>query len=129
MVIPLTDCGSQFDCGTFRRFAKEWDFDHVMSSPRHPKSNGKAESAVKIVKNICKKAASAGDDPWLAILQWRNTPTEGMLSSPAQRLMSRRLRTPLPVADTLLEPRGVTEVPDKLRSKHQSTNPLVHPAT
>ena len=69
----ITDCGSQFDCETFRKFAEEWDFEHVMSSPRYPKSNGKAESAVKIVKNLCKKAASAGNDPWLAILQWRNT--------------------------------------------------------
>lgn len=116
----ITDCGPQFDCETFRRFAKEWDFDHVKSSPRYPKSNGKAESAVKIVKSLCKRAARAGTDPWLAILQWRNTPTEGMLSSPAQRLMSRRLRTPLPVADTLLEPSVVEGVPDRLRVKHQT---------
>lgn len=116
----ITDCGGQFDGETFRKFAREWDFDHVKSSPRHPKSNGKAESAVKIVKNICKKAASAGDDPWLAILQWRNTPSEGMHSSPAQRLMSRRLKTPLPVADALLEPRVVTGVSDRIRGKHQS---------
>ncbi|XP_060774454.1 uncharacterized protein K02A2.6-like [Neoarius graeffei] len=116
----ITDCGPQFDCETFRRFAREWDFDHVKSSPRHPKSNGKAESAVKIVKNLCKKAASAGGDLWLAIFQWRNTPTEGMHSSPAQRLMSRRLRTPLPVTDTLLGPRVVTGVPEQLRTKHQT---------
>ncbi len=115
-----TDCGPQFDCETFTRFAKEWDFDHVKSSPRHPKSNGKAESAVKIVKNLCKKAACAGNDLWLAILQWRNTPTEGMFSSPAQRLMSRSLRTPFPLADTLLGPSVVTGVPDKLQVKHQT---------
>lgn len=111
------DSGPQFDSEPFRKFAKRWDFDHVKSSPRHPKSNGKAESAVKIVKNQCKKAACAGNDPWLTILQWRNTP---MLSSPAQRLMSHRLRTPLPVADTLLEASVVTGVPDKLLVKHQT---------
>lgn len=38
----ITDRGPQFDCETFGKFAKEWDFDHVMSSPRYPKSNGKA---------------------------------------------------------------------------------------
>ena len=43
-----------------------------------------------------------------------------MFSSPAQRLMSRRLRTPLPVAVTLLEPSVVTGVPDNLRVKHQT---------
>lgn len=84
----------------------------------HSKSNGKAKSAVKIVKNICKKAARAGDDPWLVILHWQNTPTDGLHSSPAQRLMSRKLKTPLPVADVLLEPRVVTGVSDRIRAKH-----------
>ena len=70
-----------------------------MSSPRHPKANGKAESAVKIVKGLCRKADRADEDPWKAFLHWRNTPTEGMRCSPEHRLMSRRLRTLLPVAD------------------------------
>uniref|UniRef100_A0A1A8Q4A2 Gypsy retrotransposon integrase-like protein 1 n=1 Tax=Nothobranchius rachovii TaxID=451742 RepID=A0A1A8Q4A2_9TELE len=55
----ITDGGPQFESETFRRFAKQWDFDHVMSSPRYPKANGKAESAVKIVKSQCKKANCA----------------------------------------------------------------------
>lgn len=59
----ITDCGSQFNNETFRRFVKEWGFEHVMSFPRHPKSNDKAESAVKIVKNLLKRAVSAGSDP------------------------------------------------------------------
>lgn len=119
----ITDCGAQFDCETFRRVTKHWDFDHIKSSPRYPNSNGKAESAVKIVKSLCKKAARVGTDPWLAILQWKNTPIEGMLSSPAQRLMSCRLRTPLPVADTLLEPSVVAGVPDRLQVNHQILSP------
>lgn len=51
----ITDCGPQFYNYTFRKFAKEWEFDHTMSSPRHPQSNRKAESAVKIVKKTCAK--------------------------------------------------------------------------
>lgn len=115
----ITDCGSQFHNETFRKFAKEWGFEHIMSSPRHPKSNGKAESAVKIVKNLSKRAVSAGTDPWLAILQWRNTPTDDMHCSPAQRLMARRLKTPLPVSDTLLRPCVVADVSEKLKARHQ----------
>ena len=42
------------------------------------------------------KAKAAGQDPLLAFLDWRNTPTEGLGSSPAQRLMGRRTRTLLP---------------------------------
>ena len=41
---------------------------HVTSSPYHPKSNGKAESAVKGLKSIFKKALKDNRDvPWLAL--------------------------------------------------------------
>ncbi|KAJ8409988.1 hypothetical protein AAFF_G00210290 [Aldrovandia affinis] len=70
-------------------FAQEWDFNHETSSPYNSQSNGKAESAVKIAKTLLKKAALDGGDPWKAVLAWRNTPTEGLDSSPVQRLMSR----------------------------------------
>lgn len=66
-----------------------------MSSPHHQQSNGKAESAVKIAKNLLKKAKDAGTDPLLALLAWRNTPSQGFNSSPAERLMSRKTKTPL----------------------------------
>uniref|UniRef100_A0AAV2KDB0 ribonuclease H n=1 Tax=Knipowitschia caucasica TaxID=637954 RepID=A0AAV2KDB0_KNICA len=52
-------------------------------------------------------------------LKWRNTPTDDMDCSPAQRLMARRLKSPLPVSDSLLEPRVVADVSEKLRAKHQ----------
>ncbi len=95
-------------------------FEHIMSSLKHPKANGKAESAVKIVKSLCRTAAGAGEDPWKAILHWRKTPMEGMCCSPIQWLMSWRLRTLLPVADQLLAPKVMAEVPDKLWVKHQT---------
>lgn len=100
-------------------FAKQWDFKH-MSSPRHPKANGKAKSTLKIVENLIKKETCAVKDLWLIILQWRNAPTKAMSSSPAQQVMSRRLRTPLLVADMLLELSVITDVPDRLRVKHQT---------
>ena len=39
-------------------------------------TKGKAESAVKITKNLLKKALRDGRDPWLALLEYRNTPVE-----------------------------------------------------
>ncbi|KAJ8393363.1 hypothetical protein AAFF_G00060850 [Aldrovandia affinis] len=114
----ITDNGPQFT-SQFTRFASEWEFEHVTSSPRHPKANGKAESAVKIAKNLLRKAAHDGDDPWKAILHWRNTPTENMGSSPAQRLMSRRLKTSIPATNKLLEPVVVVGVTEKLRHRKQ----------
>ena len=73
----------------------------MTSSPKHAKSNGKAESAVKVAKKIFKKAHRDNKDPWLALLDQRNAPTQGVNSSPVQRLMSRRTRTLLPVSELL----------------------------
>ena len=79
-------------------------FEHVTSSPHYPQSNGKAESAVKTAKMLLWKAKVDGSDPLKAILEWRNTPTKGLKSSPVQRLMSRRTNKLLPMRNSLLIP-------------------------
>ena len=79
-----TDGGSQFTAWEFARFSKNWGFQHTLLSPYNSQSNGKAESAVKIAKQLLKRST----DPYLALLEWRNTPTIGMGSIPAQRLLS-----------------------------------------
>ena len=93
-----------------RRFCKKWEFYHTTSLPYHHQSNGKAESAVKIAKRLLKKATQDKKDINLAILEWRNTPTEGGCYSPAQKLQSRRTRTLLPTAEQLLYPEIATNV-------------------
>ena len=84
----ISDNGPQFDYHEFSRFARDYGFAMVKSSPYHSRGNGKAESAVKIAKNILKK--SREEDPYIALLAYRNTPQQGHVYSPAQRLMSRR---------------------------------------
>lgn len=96
--VLVTDNGPHFISGEFSEFATQWKFQHVTSSPYHPKSNGNAESAVKIVKSRIKKAQRDNKDPWLSLLDYRNTPTTGMQTSPAQRLMSRRTKTLVPIS-------------------------------
>lgn len=117
--ILVTDNVSQIVSQEFIQFATDWEFNHVTSSPRYPKSNGKAESAVKVAKNVFKKARKDGRDPWLALLDYRNTPTEGTNSSPAQRLMSRGTRTLLPTATSLLHPKVVEGVDEQIKQKKQ----------
>ena len=51
-----TDNGPQCSSDQFATFTREWEFQHITSSPLHGQSNGKAESAVKIAKNLVKKA-------------------------------------------------------------------------
>ena len=89
-----------------------------MSSPHHHQSNEKA--AVKIAKKIFARAVKTGEDPLLCLLEWRNTPTEGFTSSPVQRFMSRKTKTPLVLNSDLLTPNVETNIHEQLvRSKRQ----------
>ena len=88
------------------RFASDWHFQHITFSPRNPQSNGKVESAVKICENIMRKAVHGKFDPYLALLDHRNIPTE-IASSPVQRLFSRRTRNLLPLSSRQLQPKSV----------------------
>ncbi|XP_055843088.1 uncharacterized protein K02A2.6-like [Episyrphus balteatus] len=114
--IVRTDNGPQFkqlEMSEFRNFAREWGFTHITSSPRFPQSNGFIESAVKTVKLLMKK----NEDPYLALLEYRATPTANGYS-PAELLMNRRLRTTLPLASEQLRPKLINY--DELQLKEQA---------
>lgn len=96
----------------FHNFAKEWGFQLTSSSPTYPQSNGMSEKAVQTVKRMLKKAR----DPYIALLEYRNTPVTGMSYSPAQLLMSRTTRTKLPTAEHLLQPKIATSVKQQLQT-------------
>ena len=87
----------------FRRFADRFEFRHTTSSPRYSQSNGRVENAVKTAKRIMIKAHETNSDPFLALLEWRNTPSEQLGPSPAQLILGRRTRTRLPTANKLLD--------------------------
>ena len=99
----ISDNGTQYSSEQFKDFSEQYQFKHVTSSPHFPRSNGKAENTVQITKNLLKKAKKEGSDPYLAILDYRNTPIDGLDVSPAQMLMQRRTRTTLPTASKLLK--------------------------
>ena len=94
--IVRTDNGTQF-ASEFKKFASAYDFVHVTSSPCYAQSNGSAEAAVKIAKNLVKKA----DDINLALLAYRTTPLENGFS-PAEMMFSRRVRSTLPLLSSEL---------------------------
>ena len=103
----ISDCGSQFTSQEFKSFAEKWCFSHKASSPGHHKSNGRAESAVKIIKHMMKKALKEGQDQYEALLELRNTPRQYALA-PAEAVFQRKLRTLLPSLDTPVEKRGAS---------------------
>ena len=117
--VLISDNGPNFASREFGRFAKEWDFRHITTSPHYSRANGKAESAVKIAKGLVRKAKQSDGDMWQSILEWRNTPTPRMNSSPVQRLMSRRTRTLLPRKTSLYKPELQEAVPDQVARKRQ----------
>ena len=81
--VLVSDNGPQYVSESFERFAKVWDFEHRTISPRHSKSNGKVESAVKTAKRLLRKSMDAKTDQYMALLDHRNTPTQGLTSSPS----------------------------------------------
>ncbi|CAB3982830.1 Transposon Ty3-I Gag-Pol poly [Paramuricea clavata] len=69
----ITDNGPPYNSEAVREFAREFEFEHITSSPGYPKSNGKSENAVRTAKRLVKKARESGRDPYLSLLDWRNT--------------------------------------------------------
>ena len=101
--ICATDNAMQIACAEFKDFAKTYGFRHVTSPPRYPQSNGFVERNVQTVKSLLKKAKQDKRDPYLAMLEYRNTPVEN-LGTPTQLLMGRRTSGLLPTPPSLLKP-------------------------
>lgn len=100
--VVVTDNGPQFSKTSnseFAKFARQYNFKHVTSSPHYPQSNGLAEAAVKIIKGSLKKSG----DPYGTLLAYRTSPLRSGYT-PSELLMGRRLRTTLPVASDNLRP-------------------------
>jgi transposase InsO family protein len=98
----ISDNGPQYSSAEYQRFSSEYNFVHTTISPKYPQSGGLHERTVQTVKNILKKCRETDQDPYLALLDYRNTPIDGV--TPAQALMSRRLRSSLPISQQRLQP-------------------------
>ena len=96
----ISDNGPQYTSAKFVKFAQDWGFSHITSSPKYPQSNGEAERMVQTVKHLLTKS----DEPQAALLAYRSTPLENGYS-PAEILMGRKLRTTLPVVPDKLIPK------------------------
>jgi hypothetical protein len=99
-------------------FARDWNFTIVTSSPHYAQSNGQAERMIQTVKSLLKKAMDARNDPYTALLQYRNAPLSDFNQSPAQLLFNRHLKTKLPVLSDALLPSDVT-VRSRLEQRQQ----------
>ena len=130
------------------RFADQWCFDHVSSSPHYPQSNSFLERHVQTVKQTSKKVGSQTDVE-VALLVLRATPIDRHLPSSAELLYGRRVVSNIPVATwnasgnrceigarldqrhaTAKErhdARGVTDLAERSRGQHVRTcHPVTH---
>ena len=71
---------------------------------------------VKIAKSLLRKSQASALNPYEALLDQRNTPTVGMITS-SQRLLNRRTRTDIPMKRTLLVPNIAENVLEERANK------------
>lgn len=102
----ISDGGPPFSSNEFYNFSHEYDFVHIFSSPRFPQSNGLAEKSVCTAKRLMTKAHESSTDIYLALLEYRNTPSAFFHKSPAQRFLQRTTRTLMPIKKSLLQVPG-----------------------
>lgn len=123
--VVISDNGPQFASEKYDNFARDYGFQHVTSSPSYPQGNGKAERAVQTIKNLLKKSG----DPYLALMAYRSTPLE-VGYSPSELLMSRKLRTTLPMTAEQRMPKtpdfSVVTTRDRKMKLRQKKNFDVH---
>ena len=103
--VCISDNGPQFSSDEFKAFCNKWLFEHNTSSPGYPQSNGTAEQAVKAAKTFTWWRRQRKLEQIHTFLSHKNTPTQGLDSSPVQRLMNRRTKTLLPTTANLLKPK------------------------
>ena len=100
----------------FSEFTHSWTIKSTTSSPEFSQSNSQVERTIQTIKNLFRKAHDDNADPHIALLEFRNAAVTGLEYSPAQILISRRLRTKLPISSSLLRPK-VVDVNDDLCSR------------
>eukprot|EP00111_Clytia_hemisphaerica_P024151 TCONS_00071197-protein len=96
-----SDGGPPFNGHDFETFLKTWGIRHRISSAYFPQSNGRAESAVKVMKRILATNFSPSgslntDGLTKALLLHRNTPPPDMGVSPSELLFGRNITDHMP---------------------------------
>ncbi|XP_021379727.1 uncharacterized protein K02A2.6-like [Mizuhopecten yessoensis] len=92
----VSDGGPQYSSQESSKFAKKVGINQKMSSPNHAQSNGKAESAVKIIKHMMIKSLRDDSDQCEALLEQRNPPRQDTGKRPAEMMFGRNTRSMIP---------------------------------
>ena len=98
--ITRSDNDPQYNSREFEKFANDQGFQHI------PQANGLAYKTVQTAKNLLQKTQEDTKDPYLPILEARNTPVDNY-KSPA-KLASRRQLPSIPKRQLPVNPSNLT---------------------
>ncbi|XP_052123376.1 uncharacterized protein K02A2.6-like [Frankliniella occidentalis] len=101
------------------QLADTGNFKYIFSSPRYPQSNGQAEKAVGIARQIITKSKESNEDYKMGLLNYRNTPIDVLNASPSQLLNSRVLKCKIPMTEETLKPKVQEGVNRKLVERQE----------
>lgn len=116
----FSDNATQFSSKEFKEFAKSWNIKHTTSSPTFAQSNGMVERHIGIFKQMMRKCEHDDKDPYLALLELRNTPISNDLKSPNELLYGRKVNGLLPILKTKREMNEIMRTKDKLNSRQMT---------
>ena len=92
----ISDNGPQYTSSVMKKMVQQWGISHQTSSPGNSQANCAAEASVETAIRLLCKCKAASEDPYLGLLNVRNTPQQNMGPSPAQTLLGRRTNTLVP---------------------------------
>ena len=113
-----SDNGPCYTSEVFTNLMREYNVNHITSSPNYPQSNGLAEKYVQLVKNLFYNAAEEGNDLFKCLMVYLNTPLSNSLWSSMQILASRSARLSLPVSNATRKQQGLDC--EDLRTKYEN---------
>lgn len=94
-----------FISSRLKKYYRAKDITIKTCSPHYHQSNGLAEKAVNICKQMIKKSLDENSDFRESVMEYNNSPIINLNASPAQILQSRILKSQLPLSDAKLQPR------------------------
>ena len=120
----VSDNGPCYTSEIFKELMREYQVNHITSSPHYLQSNGLAEKYVQIVKNLFYKAKEEGQDLHKCLMVYRNTPLSSQLQLPMQILSSRAARSSLPLSNAAKKQMGIQS--EELRCGHKNQHLSTH---
>ena len=122
----ISDNGPCYTAEVFTNLMREYNFNHIISSPHYHQTNGLAEKYVQIVKNIFYKAKEEGKDLFKCLMVYPNTPLSHSLQSSMQILSSRYARSDLPMSNTVRTLLGIDceNLTTKYKNEHMPLHDL-----